>query len=128
MILDTSAIMAIVLGESDAPAFSEAIRREERVALSAASWLEATIVAGRRSEEAATVLEMVIARIQPEIVSVTAQQIRLAREGWQRFGKGRHPAKLNFGDCFSYALAIERDEALLFKGDDFSQTDVKKAL
>jgi ribonuclease VapC len=67
-------------------------------------------------------------RIAPEIVPLTADQAQLARDGWRRFGKGRHKAALNLGDCFAYALAMERNQPLLFKGDDFAQTDVKRAL
>ncbi len=128
MILDTSALMAIVLGEEEARPFLVAIRRAQSRAVSAATWLEAAIVSERRSAEAAAAMDVALMRIGPEIVPVTADQARLARDAFRRFGRGRHPAKLNFGDCFAYALAIERGEALLFKGDDFARTDVKAAI
>jgi ribonuclease VapC len=69
-----------------------------------------------------------IRHIGAEVIAVDANQAERARDGWRRFGKGRHPAQLNLGDCFSYALAQERGEPLLFKGDDFAQTDVKRAI
>jgi len=128
VILDTSALMAIVLGEDDARPFAEAIRRDRRRAISAATWVEAAIVSERRSAEAAAALDSVLARIVPEIVSVTPDQARVAREAFRRFGRGRHEARLNYGDCFAYALAKERGEPLLFKGDDFGKTDITSAL
>ena len=128
MILDSSALIAIVLGEAEATDLLTAIEGEPRRAISAATWLEAAIVAEGKAPAAPAGLDYVLARIGPEIVPVTADQVRLAREAFRRFGKGRHPARLNFGDCFSYALARERGEPLLFKGDDFAQTDVKRAI
>jgi ribonuclease VapC len=128
VILDTSALIAIVLGEPEAQRFAEMIRLSPKRAISAATWVEATIIAGRRSADAASGLETMMGRIAPEIVPLTADQAQLARDGWRRFGKGRHKAALNLGDCFAYALAMERNQPLLFKGDDFAQTDVKRAL
>ena len=128
MILDTSALMSIVLGEDDAPSFVTALQSGEVVAMSAASWLEAAIVAENRAGMTPQGLDEALDWIAPEVVPVTLDQVRLAREAHRRFGKGRHKAALNFGDCFAYALAQERRQPLLFKGDDFSQTDVKAAL
>ena len=128
MILDTSALMSIVLGEPDAHVFVAALQTREPVAISAASWLEAAIVAENRAGLTPQGLDETLDWIAPEVVPVTLDQMRLAREAHRRFGKGRHKAALNFGDCFAYALAQERRQPLLFKGDDFSQTDVKAAL
>lgn len=128
MILDTSALMSIVLGEPDAPVFVAALQNGEPVAMSAASWLEAAIVAENRAGLTPQGLDETLDWIAPEVVPVTLDQMRLAREAHRRFGKGRHKAALNFGDCFAYALARERKAPLLFKGADFSETDVKAAI
>lgn len=128
MILDTSALMAIVLGERDAGVFADAVKPGVPTAISAATWFEAAIVAMGYSDEAADGLQSALDWIFPEIVPVTHEQMLIAREAYRKFGKGRHKARLNFGDCFAYALAMERGEPLLFKGDDFAATDVKRAL
>jgi ribonuclease VapC len=128
VILDTSALMSIVLGEPDAPVFVAALQTGEPVAMSAASWLEAAIVAENRAGLTPQGLDETLDWIAPEVVPVTLDQMRLAREAHRRFGKGRHKAGLNFGDCFAYALARERNAPLLFKGADFSETDVKAAI
>lgn len=129
MILDTSAIMAMLYEEPEAPAIERALAVAGRSAISAASLLEAGMVCeGRGGGPAAARLDALLLRLRPEIVPFTAEHAVLAREGWRRYGKGRHPAGLNFGDCFAYALARSRDEPLLFKGDDFARTDVKAAI
>lgn len=130
MILDTSALMAILAKEADAPRFIEAISGSaDGIALSAATLVEATMVAeGRGGPALGLQLDSLLRRIGAEIVPVGAREAETAREGWRRYGKGRHKAGLNLGDCFAYALAKERDETLLFKGEDFAQTDVKRAL
>ena len=129
MIVDTSAVMAILRQESDAPAFGAALAREPRVAISAATLVELRMVAESRAGAAVwTEIETLMADAAMEVVPFTADHAALAREGWRRFGKGRHPAGLNLGDCFAYALAQERGEALLFKGEDFARTDVRRAL
>ena len=130
MILDTSALIAILAQEEEAPRFLRAITRAtDGIAVSAATLVEATMVAeGRGGAEAGRDLDALLRRSRAEIVPVTPRQAEIARDGWRRFGKGRHKAALNLGDCFAYALALERGEKLLFKGDDFAQTDVKKAL
>ncbi len=128
MILDTSAVVAMLLGEAEAERFAAVADAAEHRAISAASLLEASIIADNRSAVAAAEFDRLIARLDVEIVPFTAAQARLARAAHARFGKGRHPAGLNLGDCFAYALAAERGEALLFKGEDFARTDVKAAL
>lgn len=130
MIVDTSALMAIVAMEDDAVRYAQAMRSAgDRLAMSAATLVEVGLVAeGRGGAEMGARLDALLDFAGIEVAGVTARQAALAREGWRRFGKGRHPAQLNLGDCFAYALAIERDEPLLFKGGDFAQTDVKRAL
>ncbi|MCW5950853.1 MAG: type II toxin-antitoxin system VapC family toxin [Propionibacteriaceae bacterium] len=98
------------------------------LAVSAASLTEALIVVeARQGRDAATDLAALLAELEAEIVSLDETQAELAASAWRRFGKGRHPAALNLGDTFSYALAVARGEALLFKGDDFAATDVMRA-
>jgi ribonuclease VapC len=130
VIVDTSALMAIVAMEDDAARYAEAMRAAgDRLAMSAATLVEVTMVAeGRGGEAMAARLDSLLDFAGIEVAELTARQASIAREGWRRFGKGRHKAALNLGDCFAYALAIERDEKLLFKGDDFAATDVKRAL
>lgn len=129
MIVDTSAIMAILQKEPEAPAFGAALAEEPRAAVSAATLVELCVVAESRAGAAAWAeVERLMADAAIEVAPFTAGQAALAREGWRRFGKGRHPAGLNLGDCFSYALARERGEPLLFKGEDFARTDVRRAV
>jgi ribonuclease VapC len=129
MIVDTSAIMAILRKEPEASAFGAALTEEPRIAISAATLLELCMVAESRAGPAVWAeVEALVAGAGIEVVPFTAGQAALARDGWRRFGKGRHPAGLNFGDCFACALAQERGEPLLFKGDDFARTDVRRAL
>jgi ribonuclease VapC len=129
MIVDTSVIIALVREEPEAPSFGRALSRAVRPRISAANWVEAAMVAeGRGQADGAGRFDRVMAASGIEVVGVTPDMARRARDAWRRFGKGQHPAGLNFGDCFSYALAAELDEPLLFKGDDFSKTDVKAVL
>jgi ribonuclease VapC len=129
MIVDTSAIMALLLKEPEASAFGAALAEQPRAAISAATLVELCVVAeGRAGAAVWTEVEALLAGVGVEVAPFTAGQAALAREGWRRFGKGRHPAGLNFGDCFAYALARERGEPLLFKGEDFARTDVRRAL
>lgn len=128
MIVDTSALLAVVLGEADAEAHLATMARAESLALSAATLTEALIVVeARQGREAATDLVALLAELEAEIVSVDEAQAELAAAAWRRFGRGRHPAQLNYGDTFSYALAATRGEPLLFKGRDFTATDVAQA-
>lgn len=128
MIVDTSAVIAMLFGEPEAAAFVRAIKTAPKGRISAASWMESAMVADNRSDVAAAEFDAFMDRLDLEVMPFTLDQARRARDAHRRFGKGRHPAKLNLGDCFSYALAQECGEPLLFKGDDFAQTDVKAAI
>ena len=129
MIVDTSAILAILREEPEAEAFNAALLEAPRVAMSAATLLEVTMVTeGRAVPGIRSRVERLLAQSGMDIIPFTAEHAAIAADGWRRFGKGRHPAGLNLGDCFAYALAQSRNEPLLFKGADFSQTDVKAAL
>lgn len=128
MIVDTSALVAVILGEPDAEAQLARMASAETLALSAATLTEALIVVeARQGREAATDLLALLAELEAEIASLDEDQAELAASAWRRFGKGRHPAALNLGDAFSYALTAARGEPLLFKGRDFSATDVRQA-
>lgn len=128
MILDSSAVLAMLFGEPEAAALAEAAEQATERAISAASWLEAAMVADNRSAVASAEFAGLMARLDLEIAPFTASQAVVAREAHRRYGKGRHKAGLNLGDCFSYALAKERGQALLFKGDDFAATDIEPAI
>lgn len=126
MVLDSSALVAIVLDEPERAAMATAIKNDPSRLVSAATLLEASIVLETRAgAEATDALDQLLWRVQAEIVPVDERQSRLAHRVWRRYGKGRDPAALNFGDCFAYALASVTGEALLFKGDDFSRTDIE---
>jgi ribonuclease VapC len=125
MVVDTSAVLAIAFAEPDADVFLLAIDAATRRLISAVSFVEASIVIDRRRGEVmAADIELVIGVLELEIEPVTAYQARLASEAYRTYGKGNHPAGLNFGDCFAYALAKAAGLPLLFKGDDFARTDV----
>jgi ribonuclease VapC len=125
MVVDTSALIAILNDEPERHEFIERIAAAETRLISAATVLEAGIVIeARRGEHAGRELDLLLHRAKFEVVPVDAEQVELARAAFRRFGKGRHSAGLNFGDCFSYALAKLRGDQLLFKGEDFSRTDV----
>jgi ribonuclease VapC len=129
VVIDTSALMSIVLPDPDYGRFRDALAAAPYTAISAATWLESALVAtARLGVQGRTYLDQILATIGTEIVAVDAAQAEAAYDGWQRFGKGRHAAGLNFGDCFSYALARLRNEPLLFKGEDFSKTDIVPAI
>lgn len=129
MVLDASALLAILLDEPERRSFTTAIEAAPRRIISAASLLEcALVVEARRGEPAGRELDLLIHRGGVAVVAVDADQVDVARSAWRRYGKGRHPAGLNFGDCFAYALASVTGEPLLFKGDDFAQTDLVPAL
>ena len=128
MIIDSSAILAILLREPDAGHFEEAIADAWPRRMTAVALLEATmVVEGRGGTEAGEDLEALLSRTRIEFVPVTQEQVQVARQAWRRFGKGNHPAALNFGDCIAYALAEVTGEPLLFKGDDFALTDIEAA-
>lgn len=124
--VDTSALMAIVLGEPQGEACMTAIEQADGLLISAGTVAEALIVAGRRNvgEEVGAL----ISGLGFEVVSVTAASARRVADAYGRWGKGIHPASLNYGDCFSYEVASEHDCPLLYVGDDFVQTDVRSVL
>ena len=125
MVLDTSALVAVLLDESDAVAFRLAIEADPLRLLSAATLVEtAIVIEARLGDAGGRELDRLLQKADVEIVAVDAEQAELARHAFRTFGKGRHAAGLNFGDCFSYALAQASGEPLLFKGGDFSKTDV----
>ncbi|UFN48818.1 type II toxin-antitoxin system VapC family toxin [Roseomonas sp. OT10] len=129
MILDTSALVAILRREAEGARFSTRLAEAARPALSAVTLFEtAMVVESRGGPAAGQGLDSLLAEVAVEVVPVTAETARRARDAWRTFGKGRHPAALNVGDCFAYALAQERGEPLLYKGEDFARTDVKPAL
>lgn len=128
MVIDTSAIVAIALNEPEAPSFEQRIADDPVRLISAATVLEAAMVLETRLGEAGgSELDLWLSKAGVEIIAVEAEHADQARRAWRRFGKGRHPAGLNFGDCFSYAVAALTGEPLLFKGDDFVRTDIKAA-
>ena len=125
MVIDTSAIVAILQGETDRRTFLEAIEAADAPRMSVASFVEASIVIeSRYGWEGLRDLDRFIAQARIEMIPVDAEQGQLARSAFSRFGKGRHRAGLNYGDCFSYAAAISLGVPLLCKGEDFIHTDV----
>jgi ribonuclease VapC len=123
--VDTSAIIAILAQEHCYKNYVSVIERASGTVMSVASLLEVTMVwTSRQPDAPATVTDRLLAKLGITLVDVTEHQIVLAREAFLRFGKGRHPAGLNYGDCFAYALAKSLDVPLLFKGDDFGRTDI----
>ena len=130
MIIDTSALVAVIALEPDAPLFGTAMDRAEVLRISAGSYVEAAIVLNRRRDPALDgKFEAMMNDVGFVIEPVTPEQARIARQAYRDYGKGSgHPAQLNFGDCFSYALARDKREPLLFKGDDFIHTDLRSAL
>ena len=125
MVIDTSALITILTGEPDAQLFASAIADDPKKLLSSFSMLEAGIVIESKKGESGTrELELLIHKIKIDIVSLDSEQIALAIAAWRKFGKGRHPAGLNIGDCCSYALAKHLNEPVLFKGNDFDKTDI----
>lgn len=128
MIVDTSAIIAILFRESESTQYEKAILEAQNCRMSVVSYLEASIVLESRNGVAAGHdLDVLLQEADIELEPVTIDQALSARRAWQRFGKGNHPAGLNFGDCFSYALAEATREPLLFKGRDFALTDIEAA-
>lgn len=128
MVLDTSALLAILFDEPERHAFNVQIAADPVRLMSAATYLETAIaIESRWRYEGTRDLKAFIAEAGIEIVSVTAEHAEIARDAYRRFGKGLHAAGLNFGDCFAYALAKSADEPLLFKGNAFSLTDIRPA-
>jgi ribonuclease VapC len=123
MVLDTSALVAILRGEPERDAFLQALATAKDPLLSAASLVECSLVQAK-FEHGLDDLDDLLAFAGVRVMAVDAAQAHVARDAWLRYGKGRSPAALNFGDCFSYALAATTGRPLLYKGDDFAQTDV----
>jgi ribonuclease VapC len=129
MVVDTSALLAIFLAEPERREFLEVITEAETRCISAANALETGIVLeARRGEAAGREFDLFLHHAKFDVVSVDSEQMEIARLAWRKYGKGRHPAGLNFGDCFAYALAKAMGQPILFKGDDFKQTDLVPVL
>ena len=129
MVIDTSALIAILFGEPEALSFTRAVADDPRKLISAFNALETGIVVeARKGEAGGRELDLLLHRAQIEIVAMNADQAELARTAWRQYGKGNHPASLNIGDCCAYALAKYSGEPLLFKGNDFSQIDIRAAI
>jgi ribonuclease VapC len=125
VIIDTSAVLAILFQEADAPQYAQVIAMAEVCRMSAANYLEAALNVDHRGDrEASRQLDMFIERAQIHIEAVTFEQVCIARRAYLDYGKGHHPAGLNFGDVFAYALSKSTGEPLLYKGGDFVQTDI----
>ena len=128
MIIDTSALLAILLGEPDAGRYEDAIAAAWPRRMSAIALLEAAmVVESRGGAKAGHELDVLLEKAAVELVPVTSEHANAARLAWRRFGKGNHRAALNLGDCFAYALAKTTGEPLLFKGKDFTHTDIEPA-
>ena len=128
MVIDTSALVAVLLNEPGAPRISEAIELASVRLLSVANFLEAAmVIESRKGEAAGRELDLALYRATIEVVPVDQDQAEIARLAWRRYGKSRHAAGLNYGDCFAYALARQRRLPLLFRGDDFARTDIPRA-
>jgi ribonuclease VapC len=129
MVVDTSALVAILLGEADAERYARALAGAPVRLLSAVSRVELfCVIEGRKGETGRADVELLLRDGGFDIVSATPQQAEIAVDAYRRFGRGRHRARLNISDCFAYALAIATDHTLLFKGDDFIHTDIRPAL
>ncbi len=129
MVIDTSALIAILFGEPEARAFSRVIADDPKKLISMFNALETGIVVeAKKGEAGGRELDLLLHRAGIELVSMNIDQMELARSAWRNYGKGNHPAGLNIGDCCAYALAKYTGEPLLFKGDDFKQTDLNSVL
>jgi ribonuclease VapC len=127
MVLDTSVLIALLLGESAAARIAVAIEATSMRLLSAANFLETSIVIeSRKGEAGGRDLDLLLYRANIEVVAVDHDQAEIARQAWRKYGKGRHQAGLNYGDCFAYALAMQRGLPLLFQGEDLVYTDVAR--
>lgn len=129
MVIDSSALLTILFGESDAGDFLEALASPGRKFMSSVSKLEASIVVeARKGEAGSAALARLLAAAEVETIPFDSGQAEIAMAAWRRFGKGRHPAGLKLGDCAAYALASTLNDYILCKGDDFSKTDAAPAL
>ena len=129
MVVDSSAVLAILFDEPERDAFAAALADAGVRLMSCVNTLEAAVVvSSRKGPLGAQALDLLLHRADFDVVSFTSDHMRLAREAYERYGKGRHPAGLNLGDCCAYALSRHSGEPLLFKGRDFRRTDVAPAL
>ena len=129
MVIDTSAVVAILAGEPDAGRLEAALDQDPLRLMSAATLVEcAFVLEGRQGAAGRHALDEFVSNLAVEIVALDAGHAELAREAFRRYGKGRHPAGLNYGDVFAYSLAKARGEPLLFSGNDFARTDVASAV
>ncbi|HET8641508.1 MAG TPA: type II toxin-antitoxin system VapC family toxin [Pseudonocardiaceae bacterium] len=129
MVIDTSALVAMLIDEPEAERFEAAVEADTALLMSTASYLETAIVIEHRfGEPGGRELDLWLHRAAVDLVAVTAQQAHIARAAYRKYGKGRHRAGLNYGGCFAYALAKISGEPLLFKGDDFPHTDIPAVL
>lgn len=126
MVIDTSALFAMLTDEPDAEAYEAAVEVDPVRLMSTATFVEAAIVIeSRYGESGGRELDLWIHRAGLDLAAVSREQAELARDAYRRYGRGQHPAGLNYGDCFSYALAATTGEPLLCKGDDFTRTDIR---
>ena len=129
MVVDSSALLAIMFFEPEVQHFTKLIQASRIALVSVANFLEASIlIESRRGIDKRNLFDAFVHESGIRLQAVTRGQVLIARDAYRRFGRGNHPAGLNFGDCFAYALAKERDLPLLFKGEDFPQTDLRPAL
>lgn len=129
MVVDTSAVIAILLGEPETESFVQALANDPKRMISAFNALESAIVIeAKKGEAGGRELDLVLHRARIEIIALNSEQVELALTAWRKYGKGNHPAALNIGDCCAYALAKYSGEPLLFKGEDFSQTDIRPVI
>lgn len=129
MVIDSSALLAVLLAESDAETYRVAIEEDSTRLIAAGTLLEtALVIEARKGEAGGRELDLLVHRAGIAVVPTDAELVEEARRAHRRFGKGHHPAGLNFGDLFAYALARLSGEPLLFKGDDFARTDVRRVL
>jgi ribonuclease VapC len=127
MVVDTSALLAVLFQEPEADRIARSIASDPRRLASAFTVLEtAIVVEARKGEPGGRELDLLLHRIELESVPLTASLVEVARDAWRRFGRGKHPANLNIGDCCAYALARVSGEPMLFKGDDFRKSDVAR--
>jgi ribonuclease VapC len=128
MVIDTSALLAILQGEAEAHAFIQSIEAADSLSMSVGSFIETSIVIESRfGADGVRDLDLFIAKAGIELIACDTEQAHIARRAYREYGKGRHPAALNSGDCFAYALATDVGEPLLYKGEDFARTNVEAA-
>ena len=129
MVVDTSALIAILFGEPETESFVQALVNDPKKMISAFNILESAIVIeAKKGEAGGRELDLLVHRARIEIIPLNGDQVELALAAWRKYGKGNHPAGLNIGDCCAYALAKYSGEPLLFKGRDFSQTDIRPVI